>query len=71
MMYFISGLCCVGALSGLSTQQTARTGNALGIMGVSGGIAATLGAIGPSTDLAIQMGGAMATGGLVGMYYSK
>ena len=37
-------------------------------MGVSGGIAATLGAIGPSTDLAIQMGGAMGTGGLVGMW---
>ena len=66
MMYFISGLCCVGALSGLSHQSTARTGNALGIMGVSGGIAATIGAIGPSPELAVQMGGAMATGGMAG-----
>merc|ERR1712136_150841 len=71
MMYFISGLCCVGALSGLSHQSTARTGNALGIMGVSGGIAATIGAIGPSPELAVQMGGAMATGGMAGLGIAK
>ena len=30
MAYLASSLCCVGALSGLSTQTSARQGNALG-----------------------------------------
>ncbi|KAG9342597.1 hypothetical protein JZ751_016031 [Albula glossodonta] len=34
MVYLGSGLCCVGALAGLSTQSTARLGNALGMMGM-------------------------------------
>ena len=66
MMYFASGLCCVGALGGLSKQSTARTGNALGIVGVSGGIAATIGSISPANDLLAQMVGAMSVGGLIG-----
>ena len=68
MMYFISGLCCVGALGGLSNQKTARSGNALGIIGVSGGIAATLGQIAPSTDLLTQMVATMAVGGVAGLF---
>ena len=69
-MYFASGLCCVGALGGLSKQTTARTGNALGIIGVSGGIAATIGSIAPSTDLLVQMAAAMSVGGVVGEFHS-
>merc|ERR1711963_621064 len=38
MGYLASGLCCIGALGGLSAQPTARLGNALGI-GVPAGIA--------------------------------
>jgi len=71
MMYFISGLCCVGALGGLSNQKTARSGNALGIIGVSGGIAATLGQIAPSTDLLTQMVATMAVGGVAGTAIAK
>uniref|UniRef100_H2ZIS5 NAD(P) transhydrogenase, mitochondrial n=1 Tax=Ciona savignyi TaxID=51511 RepID=H2ZIS5_CIOSA len=71
MMYFISGLCCVGALGGLSKQSTARMGNALGIIGVSGGIVATLGCIAPSTALLTQMCGAMGVGGLTGLAIAK
>merc|ERR1712001_401974 len=37
MGYLASSLCCVGALAGLSSQPTARLGNALGMIGVSGG----------------------------------
>lgn len=66
MMYFVSGLCCVGALGGLSKQTTARAGNALGIIGVSGGLAATLGCIAPSTELLTQMLAAMSMGGVAG-----
>ena len=32
MAYLASSLCCVGALGGLSTQTTARQGNALGML---------------------------------------
>ncbi|KAL0154193.1 hypothetical protein M9458_050519, partial [Cirrhinus mrigala] len=63
MMYLGSGLCCVGALAGLSAQGTSRLGNALGMIGVAGGIAATLGALKPSPELLSQMSLAMATGG--------
>lgn len=65
-MYLGSGLCCVGALAGLSNQKTARLGNALGMMGVAGGLAATLGALKPSPELLAQMSAAMAVGGTAG-----
>merc|ERR1719228_3157515 len=41
MGYLASGLCCIGALGGLSAQPTARLGNALGMIGVTSGIAST------------------------------
>uniref|UniRef100_A0A672JGH1 NAD(P) transhydrogenase, mitochondrial n=1 Tax=Salarias fasciatus TaxID=181472 RepID=A0A672JGH1_SALFA len=71
MMYLGSGLCCVGALAGLSNQSTARLGNALGMMGVAGGIAATLGALKPSPELLTQMSAAMAVGGTAGLAIAK
>lgn len=45
MTYLASSGLCIGAIACLSNQSTARVGNALGLMGVSGGIAATLGLI--------------------------
>ncbi|KAM3599620.1 uncharacterized protein V6R79_008653 [Siganus canaliculatus] len=71
MMYLGSGLFCVGALAGLSNQKTARLGNALGMMGVAGGIAATLGALKPSPELLTQMSAAMAVGGTAGLAIAK
>lgn len=71
MMYLGSGLCCVGALAGLSNQKTARLGNALGMMGVAGGIVATLGALKPSPELLTQMSAAMAVGGTAGLAIAK
>ncbi|MEQ2158785.1 hypothetical protein GOODEAATRI_015922, partial [Goodea atripinnis] len=71
MMYLGSGLCCVGALAGLSAQNTSRLGNALGMMGVAGGIAATIGALKPSPELLSQMSLAMATGGTLGLTIAK
>ena len=32
--YLASSLCCVGALAGLSSQKTARLGNALGMVSI-------------------------------------
>uniref|UniRef100_A0A8C5AUM6 proton-translocating NAD(P)(+) transhydrogenase n=1 Tax=Gadus morhua TaxID=8049 RepID=A0A8C5AUM6_GADMO len=71
MMYLGSGLCCVGALAGLSNQKTARLGNALGMMGVAGGIAAALGYLKPSPELLAQMSVAMAVGGTAGLGIAK
>ncbi|KAF4071762.1 hypothetical protein AMELA_G00266520 [Ameiurus melas] len=71
MMYLGAGLCCVGALAGLSAQGTSRLGNALGMIGVSGGIVATLGALNPSPELLTQMSLAMATGGTLGLTVAK
>jgi hypothetical protein len=51
MAYLASSLCCIGALGGLSAQPTARLGNALGIIGVSTGIAATLGLLQPTPEV--------------------
>uniref|UniRef100_A0A674C8P0 proton-translocating NAD(P)(+) transhydrogenase n=1 Tax=Salmo trutta TaxID=8032 RepID=A0A674C8P0_SALTR len=64
MMYLGSGMCCVGVLAGLSNQSTARLGNALGMMGVAGGIAVTLGFLKPTPELLAQMSAAMAVGGI-------
>jgi NAD(P) transhydrogenase len=51
MAYLASSLCCIGALGGLSAQPTARLGNALGMIGVSTGIAATLGLLQPNPEV--------------------
>lgn len=45
MTYLASSGLCIGAIACLANQTTARLGNALGIMGVAGGIGATLGLI--------------------------
>ena len=45
MTYLASSGLCIGAIACLANQSTARVGNALGLMGVSGGIAATLGLV--------------------------
>lgn len=66
--YLAASLCCVGALS---SQKTARLGNTLGMIGVGGGIAATLGIIAPSTEVLVQMGGVAGIGGLLGTIIAK
>lgn len=71
MAYLASSLCCVGALAGLSTQPTARLGNALGMIGVTGGVAATLGSILPSHPVLAQMGGVALGGALIGSTIAK
>nr|CDJ93500.1 Alanine dehydrogenase PNT and NAD(P) transhydrogenase domain containing protein [Haemonchus contortus] len=67
LAYLGSSLCCVGALGGLSSQKTSRVGNALGMTGVAGGLAATLGTLNPDHDTLIQMGSAIGLGSLIGL----
>lgn len=69
--YLAASLCCVGALGGLSSQKTARLGNTLGMIGVTGGIAATLGILAPTTEVLCQMGGIAAIGGGLGTLIAK
>merc|ERR1711953_621342 len=71
MAYLSSGLCCIGALGGLSAQPTARLGNALGIIGVSSGIAATLGIVQPNPEVLGQMIGTAVAGALLGTTIAK
>lgn len=71
MASLASSLCCVGALAGLSSQSTSRLGNNLGMIGVSGGIASTLGYMAPSHEVLAQMLGCMAIGGGIGTFIAK
>jgi len=71
MAYLASGLCCIGALGGLSAQPTARLGNSLGIIGVSSGIAATLGILQPNPEVLAQMIGTAVAGAGIGTTIAK
>lgn len=71
MTSLAASLCCVGALAGLSSQTSARAGNNLGIIGVTGGIAATLGYLGPDVATLMQMGACVGVGGLIGSLVAK
>ncbi|XP_035219277.1 LOW QUALITY PROTEIN: NAD(P) transhydrogenase, mitochondrial-like [Stegodyphus dumicola] len=71
MAYLGSSLCCVGALAGLASQKTSRLGNALGMVGVSSGLASTLGVMNIPPEFALQIAGCMASGGAIGLYIAK
>ena len=68
MAYLTSGLCCIGALS---AQPTARLGNSLGIIGVTSGIAATLGLLQPNPEVLAQMAGTAGIGAVLGTTIAK
>ncbi len=55
-----------GSLTGLGSQATARQGNALGILGVSSGILASLAAVGFPPAVLVQFAGVASIGGLIG-----
>ena len=59
MAYLASAGLCIGSIGCLSHQSTARTGNALGLIGVSTGIAATLGPMAGDPALLAQVLGAL------------
>jgi NAD(P) transhydrogenase len=54
--YLVSSACCIAAIACLANQKSARVGNALGMIGVAGGIAATLGTLLAAS--AVEGGGA-------------
>ncbi|TFL07470.1 NAD(P) transhydrogenase beta subunit-domain-containing protein [Pterulicium gracile] len=64
--YLTSTLLCIGSLSGLGSQVTARQGNVFGILGVSSGILASLAAVGFPPEVLAQFTAVAAVGGLAG-----
>lgn len=64
--YLTSSLLCIGSLSGLASQTTARQGNTLGILGVSTGVLASLVAVGFPPEVLMQFGGVAAVGSILG-----
>merc|ERR1719219_712539 len=67
MAYLAGSVGCIGGIAGLSNQKTARAGNAMGITGVSIGLAGALGSQAWDAGVPIQIGllaGAGACGGL-------
>lgn len=64
--YLVSSLLCIGSISGLASQATARTGNLLGILGVGSGILTSLAAVGFSPEVLAQFGTIAAIGGIIG-----
>jgi len=66
--YLASSLLCIGSLSGLASQATARQGNILGILGVSSGILASLAAVGFSPEVLLQFAGVAGLGSVIGKW---
>ncbi|TFK55138.1 PNTB-domain-containing protein [Heliocybe sulcata] len=64
--YLTSSILCIGSLSGLGSQGTARQGNILGILGVLSGIIASLAAVGFSPEVMTQFATVVAVGGTIG-----
>lgn len=65
MVYLVASMMCIGAISGLSSQQTAQFGNAMGLSGVLGALAGTLGlayAHGATTAVLTQIATVLAAG---------
>jgi len=72
-MHAMAGLAsaclCIAAIWGLSSQESARLGNALGAAGVALGIAATLAPLAPAmtAQALVDVGAIMAGGSLIGL----
>ncbi|KAG9231302.1 NAD(P) transhydrogenase, alpha chain [Amylocarpus encephaloides] len=69
--YLTSSLLCIGSLSGLASQATARQGNILGVLGVSSGILASLAAVGFPPEVLMQFGGVAAVGSILGLLIGR
>ncbi|TVY37792.1 NAD(P) transhydrogenase, mitochondrial, partial [Lachnellula occidentalis] len=69
--YLASSLLCIGSLSGLASQATARQGNILGILGVSSGILASLAAVGFPPPVLMQFAGVAGFGSIVGLLIGR
>lgn len=69
--YMVSSILCISSISSLASQTTARMGNALGILGVSSGVLASLLAVGFSPEVLTQFGILATAGSVVGFLIGK
>jgi NAD(P) transhydrogenase len=71
MGYLVSSLCCIGGITGLSSQKTARIGNGLGLIGVSGGVVTALSQLNFPLALFTQALSLLGIGGAIGSYIGR
>ena len=71
MGYLAASLCCIGGISGLASQATARIGNSLGLIGISTGVVTALASLNFSGPLLFQALSLLAIGGTVGLVLGK
>lgn len=64
--YLASSVLCIGSISGLASQTTARLGNMLGMLGVGTGVLASLLAAGFTPEVMTQFGTLATLGTLAG-----
>jgi NAD(P) transhydrogenase len=69
--YLASSLCCLMALAGLSSQSTARVGNAFGIVGVTTGLLSTLSYLEVPHAVYAQIALLVAAGATIGLSISS
>ncbi|KAF4120626.1 H+-translocating NAD(P) transhydrogenase [Geosmithia morbida] len=69
--YLASSLLCIGSLSGLASQATARMGNMLGMLGVGSGVLASLLAAGFTPEVLTQFGALASVGTLAGFLIGR
>mmetsp|Transcript_21927 Transcript_21927/g.34342 ORF Transcript_21927/g.34342 Transcript_21927/m.34342 type:complete len:921 (-) Transcript_21927:930-3692(-) len=67
MVYLVSSVFCILAIGGLASQTTAQFGNAMGLIGVAGGLSATLGSLSVPSLVYQQVGITMAAGTATGV----
>lgn len=71
MGYLAASLACIGGITGLASQSTARVGNALGIMGISTGVITALCSLNFPAPLLTQALVLLSLGGSAGLYLGK
>lgn len=64
--YLASSILCIGSITGLASQATARMGNMLGMLGVGTGVLASLLAAGFTPEVLTQFGALASLGTLAG-----
>jgi NAD(P) transhydrogenase len=71
MGYLAASLCCIGGITGLASQRTARVGNALGLIGISTGVMTALASLNFSAPLLTQALTLLTAGGAAGLILGK
>ena len=64
----LAGLLCIGGIAGLSSQSTARLGNAAGQAGVTLGVVSTFAGLHASSSSTMAIASCMGSGGALGYY---